>query len=98
MQRLYDSGGHIKIDAVEKALKYAKNHGKLPSVPSFKIDNFVESLEKEIEEHRGKVGDRISKHEMEYLFKELMREHFDNITGSELEVIEQILLDENFKF
>ncbi len=97
MQKLYDGSGHIKIDMIEKALRRAKLKGKLPNFPSSKIKYFMDSLRKEIEESKLKVGNKINKNEMEYLFKGLMREDYDKITDNELKIIENILLDEDFE-
>jgi len=97
MKKLYDSTGHIKIDAIEKALYEAKRRGELPNVPSHKIKYFIEGLEEEIKEHHGRVGNRISKREVEFLLKELMREKNDHVTDSELRTIESIITDKDFQ-
>jgi len=96
MKKLYDGSGHIKVDLIEKALINAKNEGKLPNVPREKIKYFMESLEEEMKEFKSRVGTSINKSEMEFLFKQLMRDDYDKVSDSELRVIENILLDEDF--
>ncbi|MBU4099701.1 hypothetical protein KJ980_08735 [Patescibacteria group bacterium] len=97
MQKLYGASGHIKMDLIKKALEEAKREGDLPSVPSSKIKYFVESLEEEMEKQKSKVGTKINKSEMEFLFKRLMLDGFDKITDSELRVIENILLNDDYE-
>jgi len=97
MQKLYDAGGHIKISLIKKALEEAKREGDLPDVPSSKIKYFIESLEEEMEKQKSKVGTQINKSEMEFLFKRLMLEDYDKITDSELKVIENILLNDDYE-
>jgi hypothetical protein len=96
MKKLYSASGHIKLNLIEKALKEAKIEGDLPNVPSSDIKYFIESLEEEIENF-PKVGKQISKNEMEFLFKQMMRNKSDKITDKELGVIEEILTDKDFE-
>jgi len=95
MKKLYDSNGNIKLDLIKDALQNAKKKGDLPNVPSFDIKYFIESLEQEIEKF-PKVGEKINKHEMEFLLKQMIRNKHDKITDKELQVIGKILLDNDF--
>lgn len=97
MKKLYDANGHIKFDLIEKALEEARREGDLPNVPSSDIKHFMESLKEEMENYKSKVGTRINKSEMEFLFKRLMLNSGDKITDSELRVIEEILTDKDFE-
>ena len=96
MKKLYSANGHIKMDLIEKALKEAKREGDLPNVPSSDIKYFIRSLEEEIENF-PKVGKQINKKEMEFLFKQMMRNKTDKITDKELDTIGEIILDKDFE-
>lgn len=96
MKKLYSASGHIKFNLIEKALKEAKREGNLPNVPSSDIKYFIESLEQEIENF-PRVGKQINKREMEFLFKQMMRNKSDKITDKELDIIGEIILDKDFE-
>ena len=96
MQKLYSTSGHIKLNLIEKALQEAKREGDLPNVPSSDIKPFIRSLEEEIENF-PKVGKQISVSEMEFLFKQMLRNKTDKITDKELGIIGEIILDKNFE-
>ncbi|MCK4891170.1 MAG: hypothetical protein KAS78_00740 [Candidatus Pacebacteria bacterium] len=97
MKKLYNASGHIKINLIERVLKEAKRKGNLPNVPSLKIKYFIESLEEEIKKFKSRVGTQINRREMEFLFKQMMRKDYDKITDRELKIIEEILLDKDFR-
>ncbi|MEA2098256.1 MAG: hypothetical protein U9P70_04275 [Patescibacteria group bacterium] len=96
MKKLYNTSGHIKLNLIEKALREAKREGDLPNVPSSDIKHFIESLEEEIENF-PKVGKQINKKEMEFLFKQMLRNKTDKITDKELRIIGEIILDKDFE-
>ena len=96
MKKLYDTNGYIKIGLIKEILEKAKRKGELRGVQSYKIKYFIESLEEELEKFKLRVGDKINKKEMEFLFKRLKHEKHDKIFDSELEEISKILLDEDF--
>ncbi|MDF1498156.1 MAG: hypothetical protein P1P85_02235 [Patescibacteria group bacterium] len=95
MKKLYNANGNIKLDLIGDALQNAKKEGNLPNVPFSDIKYFIESLEQEIEKF-PKVGEKINKHEMEFLLKQMIRNKHDKITDKELQVIGKILLDTDF--
>ncbi|MCK4799879.1 hypothetical protein KAS31_02780 [Candidatus Parcubacteria bacterium] len=95
-KRLYSAMGNINLNLIEKALKEAKREGDLPNVPSSDIKYFIESLEEEIENF-PKVGKQINKREMEFLFKQMLRDKTDKITDKELGIIGEIILDKDFE-
>ena len=95
-KKLWNSSGHIKLNLIEKALKEAKREGDLPNVQSSDISHFIESLEEEIKNF-PKVGKQISKKEMEFLFKQMMKNSHDKITDKELDIIGEIILDKDFE-
>ncbi len=97
MQKLYDASGHIKIEKIEEFLRRAKRKEDLRGVPSEDIDDFMDSFREEMENFKSRVGSQISKSELEFLFRQLEKNHSDKISPSELRKIEEILLNDDYE-
>ncbi|MCK5085808.1 hypothetical protein KAK05_03790 [Candidatus Parcubacteria bacterium] len=94
--KLYKSGGYLKVNLIKDALINAKDEGKLPNVRTEKIRYAVEAFEEKMEELKSKVGTQITQKEVKLLLKSLLLEKHDKVLDSEWRVIEEILLDKDF--